>query len=249
MNDPIFEPHFSAEHLSRKIQYLKNKMKGLPKGKIILRDNLEYVRIYGNKEISTFEKRTNTPEGRVLAEQVREYQITKKEYDKVSAEFKKYYPRLIPEKQEEIQRYMPIPHCMSLNYYDNPPDIRNTAVIDTPYIFEDMILRSRFELIAAQTFKAMGISFKYDIPIQTENGIYFLDMLVPVPERGRCVGFEFCGKFGDSKYMNNLSTKIVSYSGIGLIPYHDVIFVFGGKTWLPHINEIKRAIIFGIENC
>ena len=246
MSSPSYEPHFSAEHLARKIFYLQNKLDSLPRGYVVRRRNKDYVRITGPNII---ERGVSTPEGMQLLNSVNEYNKTLNELKLAQNEWTKYYRGLNLEPPKPINRSLPTPECMTLAYYENPPAITNDYKTLTPYPFDDLILRSRFEYIAAETFKEMGIPFKYEIPIITPGGILFPDMVVPVPERGRCVGFEFCGKSGDHKYMTNISNKMINYNDIGLVPNHDIIFVFGGENWLPPISEIKNAIIFGIENC
>ncbi|MBO4579053.1 MAG: hypothetical protein J5715_02745 [Clostridiales bacterium] len=247
MSSPSYEPHFSAEHLARKIFYLRNKLDSLPRGYVVRRHNREYVRINGLSGI--VERSINTSEGMQLLNAVNEYNKTMRELKNAQDEWTKYYRNVTLEQPKPVNRSLPIPECMTLAYYENPPDIKNDYKILTPYPFDDLILRSRFEYIAAETFKEMGIPFKYEIPVITPAGVLFPDMIVPVPERGRCVGFEFCGKSGEHKYMTNNSNKMINYNDAGLVINHDIIFVFGGENWLPPISEIKNAIIFGIENC
>ena len=249
MSSPPYEPHFSAEHLARKIFYLQDKLDSLPRGYVVRRHNKDYVRVRGTNKTGQIERSLSTPEGMRLLEAAKEYDKTQTELQHAQNEWTKYYRGLKPEQPKPINRSLPVPECMTLAYYENPPEITNECKILTPYPFDDLILKSRFEYIAAETFKEMGISFKYEMPVITSGGALFPDMVVPVPERGRCVGFEFCGKSGDHKYMTNISNKMLLYNDIGLVPNHDIIFVFGGENWLPTISEIKNAIIFGIENC
>lgn len=247
MSSPSYEPHFSAEHLARKIFYLRNKLDSLPRGYVVTRHNNKYIRI--KLSSGTIERSIATPEGKDLLAQANKYKQTLTELQNTQKEWLTHYPGLDLQEPKPINRSLPIPECMTLAYYENPPDIKNDCKILTPYPFDDLILKSRFEYIAAETFKEMGIPFKYEIPIITPGGVLFPDMIVPVPERGRCVGFEFCGKSGEHKYMTNNSNKMIYYNDTGLVLNHDIIFVYGGENWLPPISEIKNAIIFGIENC
>ena len=138
---------------------------------------------------------------------------------------------------------------MTLDYYETPPDIINPHKNDTPYVSSDKILRSRFEVIATEAINELGLDFKNEIPIITPTGTYFMDIVIPVYERGRCVGFEFCGKAEDQNYVNRINIKTLSYTSVGIIPNRDVIFIYGGEKWLPSVEQIKSAIIFGVENC
>ena len=250
MNNPVFEPHFSAEHTARKILYLKEQLAQLPKGLILTRHGKTYIR-YKNPstETSYHEKRIDSNEGRMIYDLICERKKIQDSLDKELIYWNTFYKNVtVPDIEANIH-ILPVPTCMTLDYYQNPPDIEDPYKPETPYIFEGLVLKSRFELIAAQAFKALGLEFKYDVPIVTQHGDYFMDMVVPVPERGRCVGFEFCGKTDDFKYMNSNSTKRMAYLSVGLIPNHDVIYVHGGQSWLPPTREIMNAIIFGVENC
>ena len=249
MNNPALEPHFSAEHMTRKIYYLKEQMDKLHQGTIIIRRGLEYVKIYKRYNSPAFERRLNTPEGMLLAKEIAEYRKLKIEYEELISQYNRYYPNVDLERPSIIQRALPVPNSMTMEYYNSPPDIIDPYPPQTPYIFEGIVMKSRFEIIAAQAIRELNLEFKYGIPIITPQSNFFIDMIIPVPERGRCVGFEFCGKVDDFKYMNTNCTKKLAYLEIGLIPNHDVIFVYGGQNWIPPTREIKNAIIFGIENC
>ena len=248
MNNHFYEPHFSAEHMARKIFYLEDKMKNLRSGSLVTRRGNQYIRI-PEKRNSYFEKKADSPEGRILLNEILEAKKTKNELSLILKEWKEYYPSVDLLPPPPLRRSLPVPEQMTLENYLNHPNCNNPHPNKTPYVFEDIVLRSRFELIAAQAFKDLGISFKNEFPIITPACIFFMDMVVPVPERGRCVGFEFAGRIDDPVYMNNVNYKITNYISVNLIPNHDVIFVFGGKDWLPSTDEIKKAIIFGIENC
>ena len=154
--------------------------------------------------------------------------------------FNSYYPGGTIINLPEPPRIRPVPTHMTLEYYNDPPIIDNPYKNETPYQADGKIFRSRFEVIAIEVIKELGLEYKNEIPICTPNGTYFMDIVIPVMEKHRCVGFEFCGRADDQKYINSQLPKVLSYLNVGLIPNHDVIFVLGGKDWLPDIDEIKK---------
>lgn len=250
MDNPIFEPHFSAEHLARKIDYLKAKIGEMPKISKIKRGANDYIRVVDPRSPNmTFEKKADSPEGnRLIALNSEKAHLISLLKD-AEEQWRKLYKTPVPDNIPNICRVLPIPECLSLSYYNNPPEAENPYTVKSSYVFEGKILRSRFEYIGVQAIKSLGLEFKNEIPVFTPDGTYFLDIVIPVPERGRCVGFEFCGKINDPKYINSTRNKLTDYIGIGLVPWHDIIFIFGGETWIPPAEEIQRAVIFGIENC
>ena len=154
-----------------------------------------------------------------------------------------------PDIPPAICRSLHIPEQMTLAYYDNPPKKINPYP-NHGYILGDMAFKSCFEMIAAQAITGLGLEFKYELPILTANNVYlFMDMVIPIPERGRCIGFEFCGMMEDHKYMHDIQARMISYADIGLVPYHDVFYVFGGEKWLPTTRELQNTVIFAVENC
>ena len=250
MNIPSFEPHFSAEHLSRKIRYLETELASLPKGSIISRNGNKYVRLYesGGKK-STVEKKLDSPEGNKAASIISLRQSIIDDLNTQSKTVNELYPGMTVTEPPTIIRSTPIPKQMTLDYYDNPPDVVNPYP-NHGYVLGDIAFKSRFELIAAQAIKGLGLPFKSEVPIQTASEYFlFMDMMIPVPERGRCVGFEFCGMMDNHKYMHDIQAKMISYADLGMVPYHDVFYVFGGEKWLPTIRELQSMIIFAVENC
>jgi len=250
MDNPIFEPHFSAEHLARKIDHLKTRINKLPVISIVKRRGIDFVRSKQEGSSGSYqEKRAGSKEGANLVMLAKEREQLNEQLNLAEHEWSRYYSKLPLQVPTDIYRILPVPECMTLSYYNNPPAVENPYPINTSYVFKGKTLRSRFEYIGVQAIDEMGLEFKNEIPIITPEGNYFLDIVIPVPERGRCVGFEFCGRIDDPKYINSIRNKITDYIGLGLVPWHDIIFIFGGETWIPPVQEIKNAIIFGIENC
>lgn len=244
----MYGPHFSAGFLCRRITYLEDQLKLLPIGCMHMRNNFQYVKIkYPHS--SYIEKSINSPEGKKYSFLIAKRRKIINELQFFKSVYNKYYHGLAIIPQPEITRYSPIPESLTLDYYENPPELTNPHKIETPYISSDKILRSRFELIATETINELGLEFKNEMPIITPTGTYFMDIVIPVYERGRCVGFEFCGKAEDQNYVNRLNIKSLSYTSVGIIPNRDVIFIYGGEKWLPSVEQLKSAIIFGIENC
>lgn len=245
----MYGPHFSAGFLCRRITYLESQIAILPRGSFFTRRGNQYVKFKTLEQSSYTERSINTDKGRQMACLINKHQILTNQLRFYKNMYKTYYPGGRIENLPQPTCIRPVPTQMTIEYYNHPPTIDNPYINETPYHADGNIFRSRFELIAVEAIKELGLEYKNEIPICTPSGTYFMDIVIPVYERNRCVGFEFCGRADDQKYINSQMPKILSYINVGLIPNHDVIFVLGGKDWLPDIDEIKRAIIFGIENC
>lgn len=247
MNTPSFEPRFSPEHLVRRIHYLEQEISSLPTGSVITRDEQQYIRVT-DPENNTFERILSSKDGQHYSDLIDRRKTLKKEVKSI-VRFLNDPPPKVTRSLPPIIRSTQIPFQLTLDYYNNPPEVTNPYP-NCGYVLGAISFKSRFELIAAQAISELGLPFRSELPILTSNnGYLFMDIVIPVPERGRCVGFEFCGMMENHKYMHDIQAKMISYADLGMVPNHDVFYVFGGEKWLPTKTELQNIIIFAVENC
>ncbi len=245
----MYGPHFSAGFLCRRISYLEEQLGKMPCGSIFTRNNTQYVKLKWPNSTRYLEKRLQTPDGLKMSGWIALQRKISNDLKFYRAMYNKYYPGTRMINIAIPERILPTPPQMTIEYYNDPPKVENPHKIETPYNVDDSTVRSRFEVIAVETIKELGLDYKNEIPIITPSGTYFMDIVIPVYEKNRCVGFEFCGKSEDTNYINSQIPKVLSYMSVGMIPNHDVVFIMGRKNWLPDTNELKRSIILGVENC
>lgn len=242
-------PHFSSSFLALRISYLKSELEKLPSGYTYFSKEHEYVRVTKSPQNHKvpYTRSVDTEAGKKIKEQVLKYQYFKQLLNKTNSLWRQYYGGPVPTAVYTPSRSTP--RTMTAQYYQQAVGGTNPHEFDATYIFEGISMRSRFEVMAAKILRELDIDFKYEVSITTHEGTYSIDILAFIPEKNRCIGFEFAGRFGDPKYMQANAVKLIAYSTIDLVPNRDIYWVWGGKNWLPSMDELKRVIICAIENC
>lgn len=238
---------WSDQYISRKIKYLNNKISQLPKCSIVNRNGTQYIRVINNKPY--YERSTLKEEGKELVSKHNLREDLKKQLVFHKNEWEKRHKDMpLPDVPKAIP-YKSIPYQMSIDFFDKCRSNSNTIESDAQYVHKNNIVRSRFEMDGLEALDSLGLEYKYEVTIKTKWKDYSLDAMVAIREKNRCIGIEFGGMFGDNRYMNDVYIKMQSYSDEGLVPWHDVFFLFGGKNWMPDMESIKKAIVYAVENC
>ena len=86
-------------------------------------------------------------------------------------------------------------------------------------------VRSKSEVIIADTFYLMKIPYRYEYPLQTRNGkLFFPDFTVLNPRTRKEYYFEHFGMMDNPDYASNFAYKIKMYSKEGIFPGENLIF-------------------------
>lgn len=88
------------------------------------------------------------------------------------------------------------------------------------------LVRSKSEVIIANTYFAKGIQYRYEELIEVGNKIYAPDFRVLVPRQNKIKMHEHFGMMNDWEYRQNAMRKIEQYIASGYKPYEDIIFTF-----------------------
>lgn len=87
-------------------------------------------------------------------------------------------------------------------------------------------VRSKSEVIIANTYLAKNISYRCEPLIQVGDKTLAPDFAVLVKSRDKVKYHEHFGMMHDSKYRENAMRKIDTYISNGFRPYEDIIFTF-----------------------
>jgi len=239
--------YWSDDYLARKIDYLNNRLKDCPKCSFVYRKGVEYIRVMDKRPY--VEKSTQKTDGKKLLEKhkirINLEQIISEYY----GEWKRRHGNTIIPKVKKSHPIRTVPNQMTIDFYDKAIGQNNPIKQETKYIHKDIIARSRFEINGLEALDELGLEYKYEVTINAGKHYYSLDILIAVREKNRCVGIELCGRYGDVKYMYNFYDKFHDYCDGGLVPWHDIFFIFGGDDWMPSMEQIKRIIVMAVENC
>ena len=92
-------------------------------------------------------------------------------------------------------------------------------------------MRSKSEVLIANTLDELGIPYRYEAPLSLKNGkIIHPDFtILRVRSRKACY-FEHCGRMDDSDYLHRFMKREQQYIINGFIPGRDVFMSFESAT-------------------
>ena len=92
-------------------------------------------------------------------------------------------------------------------------------------------MRSKSEILIANTLTDLGVPYRYEAPLSLKNGknIYPDFTILRVRSRKVCY-FEHCGRMDDSDYLHRFRRREQQYIANGLIPGRDVFMSFESAT-------------------
>lgn len=111
------------------------------------------------------------------------------------------------------------------------------------YTRKGIRVRSKSEVIIADTLDEMEIPFLYEKPLKLNSGIVHPDFtLLNIRER-RELYWEHLGMMDDIDYRNNALIKIRNYESSGIYQHDCLILTFETSKYPLNTKEIRRMII------
>jgi len=240
--------YFSKEFLALRINYLKTEINNLPSGYYVNHKGVNYVRTtkYVDGRRVDNEYKLDTADGKKLANKIEYRRKCVNRLKVLMTQWKTMYKGPVP-----ITKNKPLAHklneYMTIGFYNSAQPCTNDYPNEYNYVFNGISMRSRLELLAAQILTELEMDFKYEVTIELNGRNYSIDMLVAIPEKGRCIAFEFAGKYEDSEYRFNNMKKQRKYLDAGIIQNLDCFVIWGGDKWIPSIEDLRKFIITAIE--
>lgn len=114
------------------------------------------------------------------------------------------------------------------------------------YFHNGFWMRSRAEIVLAQTFDALGIDYKYEVRIPGTDK--YADFLLHFPAFDRCSFVEYLGKSEESAYLASNIYKLTSAVSTGLRINRDLILIFGTDKYIPDMCELEMQVTLAIYN-
>ena len=104
-------------------------------------------------------------------------------------------------------------------------------------------VRSKSEILIANTLKRFGIPYKYEHPLQLRDGtIIYTDFLALNVRMRQIMYWEHCGMMDRENYANKAVYRIDKYEEIGLYPGKDLILTFESSKYPLKIKQIEAMI-------
>ena len=146
------------------------------------------------------------------------------EEDKIDRIFNSQHPErqkliipVVPTYQQRLEEWIHKPY-IGKGFQDNTPVIMTNGGIR---------VRSKTEKIMADYFESIGLTFKYECPLQLEqHRVIYPDFTFLSPRTGREVYWEHEGMLDNPDYAKTAVQKIEMYEMNGLYPGEDLILTF-----------------------
>lgn len=114
--------------------------------------------------------------------------------------------------------------------------------------FENLHMRSRFEVNTAIILRSLDLEFKYEPEIIINGKVRYPDFVVYLPEFEVCFIIECMGRTGDADYDRDAVNKLESYMNGGLIPYRDFLVLGGNSDYIPAKDWVTNSIVSLVNN-
>ncbi|MCQ2516250.1 MAG: hypothetical protein MJ094_05250 [Saccharofermentans sp.] len=128
------------------------------------------------------------------------------------------------------------------------PDCANPEPINSEYYYNNIHLRSRFEMIVATELGSLNLQFKYEAALNLCGEIIYPDFIVYLPELGMCFIIECLGMTDKANYSLKNGIRISNYITSGYEFCKDLILLNGTKDYLPDVATIRNLIVMTINN-
>ena len=122
------------------------------------------------------------------------------------------------------------------------PEIKNSYPLTTTYYSKNgTVLRSKSELIIANSLEEYEIPYRYDNLLQLNGQKMYPDFIIKNPFTNKTIIWEHFGALNQPDYEQRMSNKMKTYLEQGLIPFDNLIYTF--EFDLGRINDIIEKII------
>ncbi len=106
-----------------------------------------------------------------------------------------------------------------------------------------ILVRSKSELLIADTYTALRIPFFYESRIYLKDGSFITsDFKAFSPSKGRWMYHEHAGMITLPEYRNRFYKKMEDYISVNLYPQHDVLFTFDNPDGTINMQLIQILI-------
>lgn len=217
------------------IQYYLVNEKNDINGKYIPKEQEAYCRALAQKEYDCKVKK-------MIQKNIFQIQNFLKQFD--DSKIDETYRKFIPERKRLITPVRLLNEQYVCEWLKQEVNIKNAYEYEGEYITENgEKVRSKSEMILADTLKMAGIPYIYEKPIVFDNGsVKFPDFTVLNIRERKEYYWEHLGKMDDPGYAEKNIRKISEYQKNGYIIGKNLLVSFETSTRPIQKNEIKQMI-------
>jgi hypothetical protein len=107
-----------------------------------------------------------------------------------------------------------------------------------------IMVRSKSELIIADTLESLGIPYQYEIELPYDDYHLCPDFTVIRPRDGKVIFWEHFGMTHDEEYLRKMDLKLVRYRKLNIQPWHNLIISYDREDGSLDVGLI-RALVEG----
>ena len=226
---------FNDDYKIAKVLFINKELERLPnlhRGSI--RD-LRVVRLYddNNRTVKTYSQslEKNFKYGEI-ADLRKRYQLLKKQ---LLSDLK------VSPTEYKIQ--LSAAYRLTKEDWDKMKSQSNPKEIKGDLWFENIHMRSRFEVNTAIVLKKLNLEFKYEPEIILNGKKVHPDFVVYLPEFEVCFIIECMGMIGSSGYDWDATNRMKLLMDVGCIPFRDFLVLGGTETFIPTEEWVTNAIV------
>lgn len=235
LRDSYMIRDFSDDYKIAKLLFIEKELKRLPNYHRGSRNNLSVVREYGSDNVVIRTYTLNNSKNKEIG------QIAD-----LRAHYQELRKRLLSSLKVSPSEYhiqLSAGYYLSKDDWDKMKSQSNPKEIKSDLWFENIHMRSRFELNTAIILKSLGLEFKYEPAVWFKGKCKYPDFVVYLPEFEVCFIIECMGMIGDSGYDNEAVDKIRLFTENKLIPYRDFLVLGGTSDFIPTKDWVLSAIV------
>ena len=105
------------------------------------------------------------------------------------------------------------------------------------------MVRSKSELILANTFNDQRVPYKFECPITLSSGVCYPDFTILNVRTRKEYYWEHFGKMDDQEYSGRVAQKITEYEGNGIFPGDNLIITMESKS-----SPLNFSVIMSLIN-
>lgn len=103
-------------------------------------------------------------------------------------------------------------------------------------------VRSKSEVIIAETLYAYDVPFRYEQILNIEGREFAPDFTIMTPFN-KVYYWEHCGMTHNQQYMNHHKWKLEQYEKVGIVPWRNLIVTYDGEEGIIDTNIIRSEIL------
>ena len=228
----IMNTDFSDDYKIARVLYINRELESIPK---LRRGGNNVVRLYDTRGHVMKTYNLSKPSNLIQGELADKREALIIERKRLTASL-----RLSPS-EHHIQ--ISAGYKLTKNEWEQMRSQCNSSKIKGDLWFENLHMRSRFEINTAIILRSLGLEFKYEPELRIGNKIKYPDFVVYLPEFEICFIIECMGRIGDSGYDTDADNKLRFYMDNGFIPFRDFLVLGGSNDYIPTKDWVINAII------